>query len=327
MLYRSAPGPELARLVRPRAATPTSLAVIADPHVTPWATGTWKVFHRTEQRLLRAIKDANRLDVDMVVFAGDLTKDGRPGSFEQVEKLLSELDVPFVGIPGNHDVPKALDTYRTPGVETFARRFADEQLPFVRRVGGIDLVGIDTVTTPDGRLTESHAGYVSADQLDWLASILPGLEHPVVVGHHNLTHPATHTGRFPNGDLYQVGNAHELATVLADGGVELYLSGHIHLPATATVAGVQEVIAPATCSVPQAFLHLDIDSTGTTVDLVPLADRAGFEEAYTYAQDGTAHGTGVADCIDGGLLSRLPFVDERPESVVGSSGDVVSPGQ
>jgi hypothetical protein len=232
-----------------------------------------------------------------------------------------------VGVPGNHDVPKSFDTHRTPGVETFARRFAGGTLPFVERVGGVDLVGIDTVTTPDGRLTDGHAGSVSADQLDWLASILPGLEHPVVVGHHNLTHPGRHTGRFPNGDLYQLRNAHELAGVLADGGVDLYLSGHVHWPATATAAGVREVVAPATCSLPQAFLHVTIDSAGTSVDLVPLADRAGFEEAYGYARDGEAHGQAVADCVDRGLLSQLPYVDECTDAVAATGGGVASSGQ
>ncbi|MFB6180232.1 MAG: metallophosphoesterase [Halorientalis sp.] len=326
MLYRSAPGPALARFRRPRTATPTSFAVFADAHVTPWGTGTWKVLHRSEQRLRTAITEANRLDVDAVVFAGDLTKDGAPREFARVDELLGELDAPFVAVPGNHDVPKDVDEHRTPPVEEFADTYATGKLPFVSHVGGLDIVGIDTATTPDGRLTDSHAGHVSTAQLDWLESILPGLANPVVVCHHNVTHPHQHTGEFANADFYQIGNARELATVLAAGGVELVVSGHIHWPATATVAGVREVIAPAICSLPPAFLHVEINSTGTTVDVVPLVDRAGFEEAYAHASDGGEHGQAVSACVDRGLLSELPVVDEQP-ATRSVRGDLAPSGQ
>ncbi len=327
MLYRSAPGPAVARLRRPQTATPTSFAVFADAHVTPWGTGTWKVLHRTEQRLRTAITEANRLDVDAVMFAGDLTKDGAPREFARIDELLTELDAPHVAVPGNHDVPKEFDGHRTPPVETFAETYGTGRLPFVEHVGGVDIVGIDTATTPDGRLADDHAGHVSTAQLDWLESILPGLANPIVVCHHNLTHPDQHTGEFANADFYQMGNAAELASVLSDGGVALLISGHIHWPATATVAGVREVIAPAICSLPPAFLHVEVDSRGTTIDIVPLVDRAGFEEAYAHASDGREHGQAVAACLDRGLLSGLPFVDEQLDPTTATGGDMAPSGQ
>lgn len=313
MLSPSVDRVPLARLREPQAATLTRLGLVADAHVTPSASGTWKVFHRTEQRLRRALTEANRLDVDGVVFAGDLTKDGSPAEFARIEELLAALDVPHLAVPGNHDVPKAFDDHETPPVETFAETYAPDRLPYVTEVGDIEIVGLDTATTPDGRLEDDHAGHISTAQLEWLGSVLPALTTPVVVCHHNMTHPSQHTGEFPDADFYQMGNADELATVLADGGVELVVSGHIHWPATATHRGVREVIAPAVCSLPPGFLLLEIDATGTTVELVSLAEREGFEEAYAHAREGSEHGQAVADCLDRGLLSSLPLVDEQSE--------------
>jgi len=312
MLYRSAPGPTLARLRRPTAARPTRLAVVADPHVTPWATGTWTVRHRAEERFARAIADIDRANVDAVVCLGDLTSDGRRVAFDRVDDLLADLDVPVFAVPGDRDVPKTTDGHRTPPVAAFAERYAAGGFPFVNRVGGVDLVGIDTATMPDDSLADAHGGAVSAAQLDWLEAILPGLANPVVVCHHNVSHAATRAVGLPASHEYRLANADELARVLSAGGVDLVLSGHAHWPATAVVAGLREVIAPATCSLPQAFLQVEIDPAGTTVDLRPLADRAGFEEAYAYARNGDARGQRLADCADGGYLSRLPLVEEGP---------------
>ncbi|WP_299268027.1 metallophosphoesterase family protein [Halorientalis sp.] len=316
MLYRSAPGPTLARLDGPTAAKPTSLAVLADPHVTPWATGTWKVFHRTVERLRTALTAANRLDVDAVAVAGDLTKDGAPQEFDRAAALLDEANAPVLAVPGTHDLPRPEDGHRTPPVGTFADRFANSRYPFVERVSGVDLVGIDTVTAGADR------GFVSPTQLDWLESILPALERPVVLCHHALT-PA------PGDDppvARPTGNAQELARVLEAGGVELVVSGSRHWPGTGALSGVREVIAPAVCSLPQAFLHVRVGASGTTVDLVPLADRTGFEEAYASANDGDSKGQWVADRADRGALSRFPLVDDR-SSTTAATGERASPNQ
>jgi hypothetical protein len=205
MLYRSAPGPTLARLRRPTAARPTRLAVVADPHVTPWATGTWTVRHRAEERFARAIADSDRADVDAVVCLGDLTSDGRRVAFDRVDELLAALDVPVLAVPGERDVPKTSDGHRTPPVAAFAERYAAGSFPFVNRVGGVDLVGIDTATMPDDSLADAHGGAVSAAQLDWP----PACPRPTTTGWRTRTNsracsrraasissaPATPTGR------------------------------------------------------------------------------------------------------------------------------------
>ncbi|MFB6192555.1 MAG: metallophosphoesterase [Haloarculaceae archaeon] len=311
-----APDPALAAFERPRA-EPTRLAVLADPHVTPDAEGTWKVYHRSEARLRAAIADVNRRTrgerargVDAVVCAGDLTKDGTPAEFATVDPILDAAEPPVVAVPGNHDVPKPeWDDHDTPPPAEFARRYAADGLPFVERVGGVDLVGLDSAG--HSSLSSSHEGLVGPAQRDWLAETLPALETPIVVLHHGVAHPREHTGPFPDAGFYQVRDADPLRGILARGGAGLVVSGHIHWPAIARLDGPREVIAPSVCSFPPSYLLVDVTPTGTTVRLVLLADRVGMVEAYAHARRGNDHGRGIARWADATIGGDLLVAAER----------------
>ena len=296
----------VARLDAPRTDDPVRLAVLADPHVTGEATRTWKVYHRTVERLRTAIADVESQGVDAVLLAGDLTKDGAPAEFALADELLADLSTPFVAVPGNHDVPKPRwDDHHTPPAEAFARAYAAGTYPFVERIGGLDLVGLNSASARDGSLADTHEGAVGAATRDWLTRTLPELEHPIVLLHHNLSHPRTHTGSFPDADFYQVADAAPLRETLVAGGAELVISGHIHWPAIGERDGLTELVAPAVCSYPQAYLLLEIGPEGTTVRFVPLADRPGLEEAYDHARRGNDHGRGIATWADDGQLEAL----------------------
>ena len=318
-MYESAGGrgPVLARFSRP-AGRSTTLAVLADPHVTRTAEGTWKVFHRAEARFRAAIASANRLDVDAVVSTGDLTKDGAPAEFARVDALLSELDAPFLAVPGNHDVPKAMDQHETPDCSRFVRSYPPGALPSVVRVGSIDLVCLNSASMPDGALTATHAGAISDGQLCWLEATLADLETPVVVCHHPMTQVADQVEALSPDPQYRLGNAEALADVLADHDVPLVLSGHVHWPAVGRVGPTRQVIAPAACSFPQAALLVHVEPRGTTVSLLPLTDRRGLEEAYRYACDGLGRGAAFAESTKNGYFRDFPLVDEsRDQSALG----------
>jgi len=305
-----APGALMARLARPTAETPTRLAVVSDVHLSVNEHGTRKVFHRTEERLRTAVEDANALGVDGVLLGGDLTKDGERADFERFDEVLAGLEPPFVAIPGNHDVPKAFDDHPVPGLDRFAERYTPGELPFVTRFGGVDLVCLDSETMPDGSLAETWEGRVSAAQLEWLRDTLPDVPNPVVCVHHNLSRlPEVAAFEGYPWEWYPILNAEELVEGLSAHDVPLVLSGHHHLPATSFTRGVREIVAPATCSFPQAYLLVDVDSEGTTVWLVPLADRDGIREAYTYARKGGATDRGILEMALT-RLERFPLVSE-----------------
>jgi predicted MPP superfamily phosphohydrolase len=303
-------GPLVARLSRPLSPTRTRIAVVADPHLTPTASGTWKAYHRTETRLRTAVDVVNDVDPDATLFLGDLTRDGRPEEFACVDDVLAGLDGEWVAVPGNHDVPKMWDDYETPAVSEFADRYAAGSLPFHVQVGGVDLVGLDSASG-DGDLYESHEGFLPESHLEWLDETLSTTRTPLVALHHNVFHPREHTGQFAEGDFYQLRNADEVAATLSQHDVPLVLSGHIHWPATARRRGVRELIAPATCSFPQAMLVVDIGPFGTDVRMVPLAGPKGTAESYMLVRDGNAHGQSIAAHAERGALTDLPMVDER----------------
>lgn len=299
----------LARFAQPRAATPTTLAVFSDPHFSTEKDGTWKVFHRTGERLRAAIADANDRDVDGVLLTGDLTEDGHPRDFDAVVDVLADLDAPAVAVPGNHDVPKAFKHHDTPPVGEFADRFAPEEFPFREQLGGVDVLGLNSSSAPGGELAATHDGAISDDQLSWLESTLPETDAALVLSHHNL--PGLESclsddhGYAPHPP---VGDAPAFVNTLASSNA-LHLSGHVHLPA-AISGDVRGLICPALSSFPQAYALVKVGPEGTTVEMVPVADDDGVEEAHELAQNHSERSADISEMVER-QLSDLPLVDEQ----------------
>ncbi|MFC7156275.1 metallophosphoesterase family protein [Halomarina halobia] len=299
----------LARFARPTADGVT-LAVVSDVHVSSEETGTWKVFHRTESRLATAVADANRLGLDGVVFAGDLTKDGSPAEFAAVDSLLDELAVPYVAVPGNHDVPKSFDPHETPALDAFVESYTPGSLPFRTRFGGVDVIGLNSAAAPDGSLEDTHGGRISDDQIEWLDATVEPDRPTVVVLHHPIFSIREHVPTFSDSDHLQLANAAAVNAALARNDVDLVVSGHVHWPAAARVDGVSHLTTPAGCSFPPAYLLFDVSPGGTSVSLVPLADEAGAREAVDHAaRDGARDGT-LLENAEGGYFDAFPLVDE-----------------
>ena len=298
----------LARFARPRTETPTTLAVFSDPHVSTRKEGTWKVFHRTEARLRAAVADANDRDVDGVVIAGDLTEDGHPADFDGVADALADLRAPFAAVPGNHDVPKRFEDHDTPPVAEFAERFAPEEFPFRATFGGVDVLGLNSASAPDGELATTHDGAVSDDQLAWLESTLPETNAALVVSHHNPPGLDACVGEEGYAPHPPVGDAPAFVDVLADHDV-LHLSGHVHLPAAIT-GDVRGLVCPALSSFPQAYALLEVGPEGTTVRMVPVADDEGISEAHRLARHHSDRSADICEMVEA-QISDLPLVDER----------------
>ncbi|WP_128476404.1 metallophosphoesterase family protein [Halorussus pelagicus] len=313
----------LARFGAPRAETRTALAVFSDPHVSTEKSGTWKAYHRTETRLRGAVADANDRGVDGVILAGDLTEDGRPEDFDATADALADLDAPFVAVPGNHDVPKAFDDHETPPISAFEDWFTPESFPYRARLGGVDVLGLNSASAPDGELDATHDGAISDDQLAWLESTLPETDTALVVSHHNLPGLEAHLSEDHYAPHPPVGDAPALVDALADRDA-LHLSGHVHLPAAISEAAtprtasgqgpragdVRGLVCPALSSFPQAYALVEVGPEGTTVRLVPVADEAGVAEAYDLARTHSERSRDVAEMVEA-QLADLPLADER----------------
>lgn len=301
----------LAYLDRPRADDQTTIAVIADPHISTREQNTWKQFSQTEQLLEQAVKKIQTLDVDGAIVLGDLTKDGELWNFKRYDALIEPVSVPMVTIPGNHDVPKSFDTHQGQSVDQFAKRYSQDRYPTLKRLGSVDVIGLNTASHPDGRLHNSHGGRISAQQRRELDQMLSRDTTSVVTMHHNL-YELPHN---PGGDWqnFPLNNPGPLRATLANHNVGLVLSGHQHLPGTDRRNGVRELLAPAVCSYPISILTLHIGPSGTTVHIHPLGGEADQQTAYEQAINGNTMGRGIA-ARAGIAIESLPLVDEFQNS-------------
>lgn len=279
----------LGRLERPRASETRRIVVVGDPHVATRATGTHRVFHRTEQRLRTVIDDLNDRDVDLAVFPGDLTKDGEPWNYERVDTLLDELEAPFLATPGNHDLRKQTDDHRCPSAAAFADRYSNGSLPVRYDVGDLSFFVLDSAAGHDGSYVDTHRGRISRTQLEWLDERLPEAATSIVVCHHN---PIPLVRRpLCEAETWRCFTMRERApfrAVLERHGVDLVVSGHHHLPSLVSHGGLRQLIAPAIASYPQAYCLLEIDTTGTNVWLISHASETGRSEARQFASEGSA---------------------------------------
>ncbi|USZ70482.1 metallophosphoesterase family protein [Natronosalvus halobius] len=286
-------GQLLARLERPRTPEPTTLAVGSDVHLATDATGTWKVFHRTERHLRAAVRCVNERDVDGVLLAGDLTRNGTRAEFDRFDGLAT-FDPPTVAIPGNHDEPTTFDERESLPIDAFEGRYTPGGLPFRVRVGGLEVIGLDSHAAEPDSPAETWDGRVDAETLMWLDETLETtpVDATIVAIHHNL--PAT--GRLyerwrdelpVDGRVPGFSNPEPLLEVLADHDVGLVVTGHLHFPAIESSGGVRELTVPAVSSFPHALLVLEVDERGTTVRQVPLTDSDGMVEsiAHGYEKD------------------------------------------
>lgn len=315
----------LARLSRPTADEQTRLAVIADPHISPDAEGTPKLFHRGVDRLRRAFDDAEDRGVDAVVSVGDLTKDGAPEEYDQFDDVLDELDLPFLSVPGNHDVPKTStavyeygNDHETPPLDRFVERYTPGELPFHARLGGLDLLGLNTASTPDGELRESHDGTVTSEQLEWLDRTLSTVDEAVVLMHHNLPQMYDQIRSYSEavhpemGTFSKMRDPEALVETLTRHDVPLVLTGHLHIPGVAEVGSVREVTVPATCSYPQGYILLEIGPEGTTASYAPVATIEGMTEAHGERRIGGEIPQGLT-AVSAIRLASAPLVDDWQE--------------
>lgn len=315
--------PLLARLGAPAVDDPVRLAVVADPHVTDRKTGTAKLYHYTSDRLRAAFNDIATRNVDYTVSVGDLTKDGAPWEYTLFDELLESCPAPFLAVPGNHDVPKASsDVYRhgdahdTPPISRFIDRYTPGSMPFSMSIGGLDLIGINTASMPDGSLETTHDGEVSGKELERLDQLLETADTPVVVMHHNTPEMYAQFERYRDTVHPEVGipptlrNPVPLIDTLRAHDVRLVVTGHLHMPSVATTGSVREVTAPATCSYPQGYLLFDFDHTGVAVRYVPVTDVEGMTEAHAARRTAGETSAGLT-AFSAIRLASLPLVDDH----------------
>ena len=226
----------------------------------------------------------------LVAVSGDLTQRARTAEFRAAKQFLDALPAPYLVTPGNHDVPlydvaaRFLHPYRK-----FERELtADLQPSFVD--DELAAVAINTAhgaTMKGGRI---RAAQVAAACQRFAAA--PG-RAKLVIAHHPFV--------VPRGvdDSDRVVGADAALTALAAAGVELVLTGHLHVAYTSDEGGFrsddQQIVAvhAGTCissrtrGEANGYNRLIIDGDALTI-IHKRWDGARFADVVTkrYQKDG-----------------------------------------
>lgn len=251
---------------------------------------------------------------DVLLAAGDLTFNGEKLSHETVAGLFEEIEaagVPVLTLPGNHDVNNGM-AYRYTGntAEPTETVTAQEFREIYRAYGWEDSLLRDTASMSyvwepaedlwiiaiDGN-TDSHSGWVDDETLTWLDKVLTQAEEEgkavLTFSHQNLVR---HNARFPFG--YTFGNAMTVRELMADHGVNLNLSGHIHIQHIGEFDGLHEVTTSALSIAENHIGVVEIDPERNATYQIRELDAAG------YARQA---GLTSPDLLDFGTYSRDYF--------------------
>jgi 3',5'-cyclic-AMP phosphodiesterase len=222
---------------------PVLIAQISDLHIkSPGSLAYGKV--DTAHALERCVAALNefRPRPDLVVISGDLADTPTEAEYEHLKRLLAPLELPFAGIPGNHDSRGMMRA-------AFPRAsYAASTGPLNQKLeaGPLDLLLLDSSVC-----AKPH-GELEASTLQWLAAELASsAERPALLFLH---HPPFQAGIW-HMDRQNLLNAGDLAVVVRrHPRVKLIAAGHVHRATLAMFAGVPSTICPA----PNHAVDLDL---------------------------------------------------------------------
>jgi 3',5'-cyclic AMP phosphodiesterase CpdA len=160
----------------------------------------------------------------LVVISGDLTQRARSHQFAEAKAFLDTLPKPQIVVPGNHDIPlwNVLARGLTP-TQKYRRIISDDLEPTYID-DEIAVLGLNTarsLTIKGGRVNEHQARLVHSTFARCPTDVMR-----IVVTHHPFDDPA------PDRDEDIVGRARMAMRAFAAAGVDLVLSGHMHVTRT-----------------------------------------------------------------------------------------------
>lgn len=186
-------------------------------------------FGRIDAAIIHPLGETVRqLAPDLLTVSGDLTQRARSHQFKAAKAFLDTLPTPQIVVPGNHDIPahnlftrffQPLDKYKTYVTGDLQPFYGDEE---------IVVMGVNTarsLTVKGGRINDEQIGHIHENfrHLDDRIT-------KIIVSHHPFDVPAG----FDEDDLVE--RADVAMKVLAEIGVDVFISGHLHVSHTGQTA-------------------------------------------------------------------------------------------
>ena len=223
------------------------IAQITDTHIKPRGRLAYGNVLDSSSCLKNVVKHCNEFNptIDLVFVTGDLTDSGQLEEYEEFNKILRDLKIPWFVIPGNHDNKQILMNFfdeheYLPRNEKFCNYVIDKY-PFV-------LMGLDT-TVPG-----ENYGELCNERLQWLVLNLKRYSSkPIFLFMH---HPPFVTG-IDGMDNQNLKNSSKFFEILRSyPQVKHIACGHVHRATETVIDGVGISIAPNGAH----SVHLDINS-------------------------------------------------------------------
>lgn len=171
------------------------------------------------------INSLQALKPDFIIISGDLTQRASSGEFRKARDFLDRLPAPYLIVPGNHDLVafNLLERFTVPWGKW--RRYVASELEPIMQTDGAVIKGINTARRFGDDLDWSRGG-VNAEQLIAVGAALERAETDqlrMLVAHHPFWLPESHAHRG------LIDGRDEALPHLRKAGVDLILSGHIHM--------------------------------------------------------------------------------------------------
>jgi len=159
------------------------------------------------------------LPPDLLVVTGDLAHRGRRAELETAAQLLQGLGLPFLAVPGNHDIPYTIPARFTRTFAEWERIFGPTEPEFAGE--GVVVVGLNSV-----RPWRQQGGALGVDPLARAMARLqegPAEALRVVALHHHLAAPPWRAAR-----KRPLSRRDDVLRTLVAAGAELVVGGHVH---------------------------------------------------------------------------------------------------
>jgi Icc protein len=208
-------------------AAPALLVQLTDPHLFAEPAIMLGVDTEASLRAVLAMIRRDHGDADLLLATGDLSHDGSEQSYRRFADALATLGMPVRCLPGNHDVPAALQ--RTLG--SWTQPVTD--------------VGAWRVVLLDSHADGSNAGHLERAQFELLDHALAGGQgRPTLVAvHHNAVQMSADWR-----DSMMLDNAAELFRHLARWrNARVLLWGHVHQEFDRRRGSIRLLATPSTC--------------------------------------------------------------------------------
>lgn len=225
--------------------------------------------------LLAHIKE---IPADLVVVSGDFTQTGSKAEFIKAKEFLEDIGLPFLCVPGNHDIPRFEFLERMTDPYRKFKKFIAPELSPVLRYKNACIAGMTTSRRALPHWNWAN-GCVSADQLEELKTVYAqeNTKYRVCVMHH----PVHKAEGNPLHSL--VFGGHRALLALKAMRVNLVLTGHVHHASITTIedAGHNTVFLSASTALSS---RLRIQKNGYNV--VTFTEEKFLIEIFHYTNEG-----------------------------------------